>query len=106
MAGRYAQQRLYVGGDPGSLLLRKRGTDADPRPASEEYDGVFEDLTGNRANDHKVNELRFSNNFVEKRSSSFLKALRNQDILLTEWWSMNQPNRVNYKFHDVFKSGS
>ena len=66
----------------------------------------FEDLTGNRANDHKVNELRFSNNFVEKRSSSFLKALRNQDILLTEWWSMHQPNRVNYKFHDFFKSGS
>ena len=28
-----------------------------------------------------VNELRFSNNFVEKRSSSFLKALRNQDFL-------------------------
>lgn len=106
MAGRYAQQRLYVGGDPGSLLLHEGGTDADPQPASEEYDGVFEDLTGNRANDHKVNELRFSNNFVEKRSSSFLKALRNQDILLTEWWSMNQPNRVNYKFHDFFKSGS
>ena len=81
MAGRYTQQRLYVGGDSGSLLLRKRGTDADPRPASEEYDGVFEDLTGNRANDHKVNELRFSNNFVEKRSSSFLKALRNQGFL-------------------------
>ena len=37
----------------------------------------------------RLNELRFSNNFVEKRSSSFLKALRNQDILLTEWWSMN-----------------
>ena len=47
MAGRYAQQRLYAGGDPGSLLLRKRGTDADPQPASEEYDEVFEDLTGN-----------------------------------------------------------
>ena len=106
MAGRYAQQRLYVGGDSGSLLLHEGGTDADPQPASEEYDEVFEDLTGNRANDHKVNELRFSNNFVEKRSSSFLKALRNQDILLTEWWSMNQPNRVNYKFHDFFKSGS
>ena len=45
MAGRYTQQRLYVGGDSGSLLLRKRGTDADPRPASEEYDGVFENLT-------------------------------------------------------------
>ena len=29
----------------------------------------------------KLNELRFSNNFVEKRSSSFLKALRNQDFL-------------------------
>ena len=29
----------------------------------------------------KVNELRFSNNFVEKRSSSFLKALRNQGFL-------------------------
>jgi len=28
-----------------------------------------------------VNELRFSNNFVEKRSSSFLKALRNQGFL-------------------------
>ncbi len=28
-----------------------------------------------------LNELRFSNNFVEKRSSSFLKALRNQDFL-------------------------
>lgn len=28
-----------------------------------------------------MNELRFSNNFVEKRSSSFLKALRNQDFL-------------------------
>ena len=54
----------------------------------------------------KLKELRFSNNFVEKRSSSFLKALRNQDILLTEWWSMNQPNGVNYKFHDFFKSGS
>ena len=106
MAGRYAQQRLYAGGDSGSLLLHEGGTDADPQPASEEYDGVFEDLTGNRANDHKVNELSFSNNFVEKRSSSFLKALRNQDILLTEWWSMNQPNRVNYKFHDFFKSGS
>ena len=106
MAGRYAQQRLYAGGDSGSLLLHEGGTDADPQPASEEYDGVFEDLTGNRANDHKVNELRFSNNFVEKRSSSFLKALRNQDILLTEWWSMNQPNRGNYKFHDFFKSGS
>ena len=106
MAGRYAQQRLYAGGDSGSLLLHEGETDADPQPASEEYDGVFEDLTGNRANDHKVNELRFSNNFVEKRNSSFLKALRNQDILLTEWWSMNQPNRVNYKFHDFFKSGS
>ena len=47
MAGRYAQQRLYVGGDPGSLLLHEGGTDADPQPASEEYDGVFEDLTGN-----------------------------------------------------------
>lgn len=81
MAGRYTQQRLYVGGDSGSLLLHEGGTDADPQPASEEYDGVFEDLTGNRANDHKVNELRFSNNFVEKRSSSFLKALRNQDFL-------------------------
>ena len=81
MAGRYAQQRLYVGGDSGSLLLHEGGTDADPQPASEEYDGVFEDLTGNRANDHKVNELRFSNNFVEKRSSSFLKALRNQGFL-------------------------
>ena len=101
MAGRYAQQRLYVGGDSSSLLLHEGGTDADPQPASEEYDGVFEDLTGNRANDHKVNELRFSNNFVEKRSSSFLKALRNQDILLTEWWSMNQPNGVNHKFHDI-----
>ena len=22
------------------------------------------------------------------------------------WWSMHQPNRVNYKFHDFFKSGS
>ena len=29
----------------------------------------------------QLNELRFSNNFVEKRSSSFLKALRNQDFL-------------------------
>ena len=70
------------------------------------HNRLQESMMGNRANDHKVNELRFSNNFVEKRSSSFLKALRNQDILLTEWWSMNQPNRVNYKFHDFFKSGS
>ena len=29
----------------------------------------------------QVNELRFSNNFVEKRSSSFLKALRDQGFL-------------------------
>ena len=38
-------------------------------------------MTVNKADDHKVNELRFSNNFVEKRSSSFLKALRNQDTI-------------------------
>lgn len=34
-----------------------------------------------RIYDRNLNELRFSNNFVEKRSSSFLKALRNQDFL-------------------------
>ena len=28
-----------------------------------------------------LNELRFSNDFVEKRSSSLLKALRNQGFL-------------------------
>ena len=63
-------------------------------------------MTVNSADDHKVNELRFSNNFVEKRSSSFLKALRNQDILLTEWWETNQPNRMNYKFHDYLALSS
>lgn len=45
MAGRYAQQRLYVGGDPGSLLLHEGGTDADPQPAAGEYDGIFRNLT-------------------------------------------------------------
>ena len=45
MAGRYTQQRLYVGGDSGSLLLHEGGTDADPQPASGEYDGIFRNLT-------------------------------------------------------------
>ena len=45
MAGRYTQQRLYAGRDPGSLLLHEGGTDADPQPASGEYDGIFRNLT-------------------------------------------------------------
>ena len=53
MAGRYTQQRLYVGGDPGSLPLRKRGTDTDLRPAAEEHDGVFEDLSARQVFAHK-----------------------------------------------------
>ena len=61
MAGRYAQQRLYAGGDPGSLLLHEGGTDADPQPASEEYDGVFEDLTARQVFAHKKSVPRESN---------------------------------------------
>ena len=68
MAGRYAQQRLYAGGDPGSLPLRKRGTDTDPQPAAEEYDGVLEDLTARQVFAHKKSVPRGSN--MEKSSRS------------------------------------
>ena len=68
MAGRYAQQRLYVGGDPGSLLLHEGGTDADPQPAAEEYDGVFENLTARQVFAHKMSGPRESN--MEKSSRS------------------------------------
>ena len=66
---------LCVGGV--SAFANEGHDETDTQTLIETQPPVFEDLTGNRANDHKVNELRFSNNFVEKRSSSFLKALRN-----------------------------
>ena len=44
-------------------------------------DSQDESDTAEKTEQEKLNELRFSNNFVEKRSSSFLKALRNQDFL-------------------------
>ena len=59
--------------------------DANPMPeiARDRKDGsaVESAEQQNKRGRTWVNELRFSNNFVEKRSSSFLKALRNQDFL-------------------------
>ena len=83
MAGSYAQQWLYAGRDPGSLLLRKRGTGADLRPAAEEYDGVFEDLTARQVFAHKMSVPRESN--MEKaadlvlRPAAFLKKRKHFD---------------------------